>query len=428
MRFDLIPPKDQLALFMARVYEHGMTTTSGGNLSILDEDGSLWITPAATDKGQTKPEDIVRVDPNGAITGPHRPSSEYPFHRAVYEKRPDLRGLVHAHPSALVAFSIIGEVPDTRLIPQAESVCGEVGFAPYELPGSPELGESIAETFARGHDCILLENHGVVCGGKDLPKAFEKFETLEFCARLIIRAKMLGELTSIGRDQRRLFDPMKSQLPEFEPGPRARREKELRSEMTQIMRRAYRQELMTSSEGTLSARIEGDTFLISPFGVDRKWIEMEDFVLIHAGKREPGRSPSRAVHLHRTIYQTHPWVQSIVTAQAPNITAFGLVEKTLETRTIPESYILLRDIPKVPFGPQYDDEQTVASAISERTPVVILQNDAVLVTGGSLLEAFDRLEVAEFTACSVIDAISIGKLKVIEPSRIVDLNERFNLP
>jgi ribulose-5-phosphate 4-epimerase/fuculose-1-phosphate aldolase len=91
---------------MQRIYQGRMTTLSGGNLSILDEDGSLWITPAGTDKGRLTPNDIVHVLADGSVEGPHRPSSELPFHRAIYASRPDLRAIVHAHPPALAAFSI----------------------------------------------------------------------------------------------------------------------------------------------------------------------------------------------------------------------------------------------------------------------------------------------------------------------------------
>ena len=85
----LAHPRDLLMRTMERIYRYRMTTTSGGNLSILDDDGSVWITPARVDKGSLRRDDIVRVRPDGTADGLHRPSSEYPFHRAVYSARPD---------------------------------------------------------------------------------------------------------------------------------------------------------------------------------------------------------------------------------------------------------------------------------------------------------------------------------------------------
>jgi L-fuculose-phosphate aldolase len=124
--FSLMHPRDQIILVINRIYRKGLTTTSGGNLSIIDEEGSIWITPAAVDKGSLSPKDIMCLKPDGTVTGPHKPSSELPFHKAIYEIRPDIKAVVHAHPPALVSFSICRQVPDTRIIPQAQQVCGPV--------------------------------------------------------------------------------------------------------------------------------------------------------------------------------------------------------------------------------------------------------------------------------------------------------------
>ena len=133
MRFHLYHPRDQLVAIMNRIYHTGMTTLSGGNLSIREDNGDIWITPAGVDKGKLTPGDIMCVRAGGAVEGPHRPSSEYPFHRAIYALRPDLRAIVHAHSPALVTFSIARQVPQTNIIPQAQRVCGPVGYAPEAL-------------------------------------------------------------------------------------------------------------------------------------------------------------------------------------------------------------------------------------------------------------------------------------------------------
>ena len=118
MRFDLLHPREQLVQIMDRIYRYGLTTTSGGNLSILDDNadklrpGDLWITPSAVDKGNLQPRDIMRIKHGGEIVGPHKPSSEYPFRQAVYAGRPDVRTLVRAHSPTLVSFSIARKTPD----------------------------------------------------------------------------------------------------------------------------------------------------------------------------------------------------------------------------------------------------------------------------------------------------------------------------
>src|ERR1700754_3089247 len=98
---DLIHTRDAIMRTMERIYRYRMTTTSGGNLSIRDDDGDVWITPAGIDKGTLRREDMMCVTANGEKLGPHRPSSELPFHQEIYRTRPDIRGIVHAHPVAL---------------------------------------------------------------------------------------------------------------------------------------------------------------------------------------------------------------------------------------------------------------------------------------------------------------------------------------
>src|SRR5208282_6478795 len=124
MNIDYQHPRDQIAEIMDRIYRYGMTTTSGGNLSIRDEIGDLWITPGGTDKGVMSPADVVRIRDGATVGTVLKPSSELPFHRAVYEARADVGAVLHAHPPALVAFSVAGKAPDTRVLPQAFDACG----------------------------------------------------------------------------------------------------------------------------------------------------------------------------------------------------------------------------------------------------------------------------------------------------------------
>ena len=215
----LVHPRHEIVQTIERIYHYRMTTTSGGNISLRDENGDIWITPARVDKGSLRSDDICCVQAGGQVIGPHRPSSEYPFHQAIYQARPDLGAIVHAHPVALVAFSICRKVPDVALLPQAWHVCRPVGLAPYALPGSEQLGRNIAEVFKQGFDCVLLENHGVVVGGATLAKAFQRFETLEFAAKTIIKAGQLGAVRYLTPAQLEISERPRESLGEMDPGP-----------------------------------------------------------------------------------------------------------------------------------------------------------------------------------------------------------------
>lgn len=424
MTFDWLHPRDQLVRIMQRIYDGGMTTLSGGNLSIRSANGDVWITPAAVDKGSLRRDDIVCVHPDGSVTGKHRPSSELPFHTAIYRRRPDLNAVVHAHPPALVSFSIAREVPPTAIFPQAEMVAGNVGYAPYALPGSEALGASIAGAFEE-HDAVLLENHGVATGGPDLLTAFQRLETLDVCGRTVIRANRLGTIRTLSPAQVAAQERGGHRIPEFTRGERSAEELEARREVVRFVRRACARQLMISTEGVMSARVGAGAFVITPTGFDRPSVDVEDLVLVSGGMRESGKVPSRSVALHAAIYEGRRDVNAVMTAQPPSALAFAVTGTTLDTKTIPESYILLRDVPRVPFGAQYDEPSSVAERVSNRHPVVLIENDCVLTVGGSALEAFDRLEVAEFSAAALLDTAAIGPLVPIDDDQIRALERKF---
>ena len=423
----LTHPRDEIMRTMERIYRYRMTTTSGGNLSIRDDAGDVWITPARVDKGSLTRHDIICAKSDGTLEGPHPPSSEFPFHQAIYNVRPDIRAVVHAHPVALVAFSICRETPDTRLFHQAHSVCGRIGFAPYALPGSRQLGDKIAESFRDGCDSVILENHGVVVGGRSLSQAFQRFEAFEFAAKTVIKGRQLGDVRYLSEAQLDEACDRSVSLKSFEAPPATATERELRLQLGAFLRRGCRQRLLISTEGSFSARLDEDSFLITPTQRDRESVHISDFVLVQGDRREVGKKASRAVFSHQSIYRKHPEVRAIVFAHPVNATAFSVTDSDFDARTIPESYVFLRDVSRVPYGIQYRNDGRIADFVSSSAPAAILENDGVLVTGSSVLDAFDRLEVLEATAEAVINARGIGDVSAMPDVVIRELREAFDI-
>ncbi len=422
-------PRDQIVELMGRIYGNGLTTTSGGNLSILDPEGNIWISPASIDKGTLRREDIMEVTADGTIVGPHRPSSEYPFHSSIFKLRPDVRAIVHAHPPTLVSFSVAGKIPNTAVFPTAKSICGVVGYAPYEVPGSQALGNNVAEAFANGHSTILLENHGTCCAGPTLLQAFQRFETLDFCARLISNALTIGNPTYLDETQLEFHAIDRNQdFREFIPETHTSQEMEMRYQMALLIQRAYRQQLFTSTEGTFACRVDADSFLITQRGVDRGTIQPEDLVLVKGFRREAGKPVSRAAWFFKAIFDAQPEINSLIIANAPSVMAYAVTHEKFDPRVIPESYILLREVPTFPFGTHFRDVKEVANTISSRYPVIIIENDCMVTSGATLLQAFDRLEVAEYSAKATLACKNLGGMKPITDDQIADLVTAFKLP
>lgn len=428
MKFDFLHPADQLVMIMDRIYSNDLTTMSGGNISIKDEEGDVWITPSGIDKGNLTRGDICQVKPDGTVIGKHRPSVELPFHLKVYEVRPDMSAVVHAHPPALVSYSLTRTSPLTNIIPTPHIMIGKVGIAKYEVPGSLKLGENIAKIFAEGSNAVIMENHGVVTCGEDVYTAFARFETLEYCAQLNIQSKKLGEPTGLSEEQITYAKSRsEAKLGEFFPIITSE-EKEVRYQMCNLIHRAYKKGLFTSTQGTFSQRLSGaDSFIITPTNTDRLYIEPSELVRVDGGRREVGKRPSRSVLLHRQIYKDHPEINSIAIAHPVNVMAFGITRTELDARTIPESYIMMRTLKRAPFGSTYSDAQSISKSVSESSPLLLVENDCILVTGKSMLNCFDKLEVADFTAKTIISTKSIGKAVRISDKEVADINAAFNL-
>ena len=428
MNFNLMHPAEQIVMLLSRVYQKGLTTTSGGNLSIKDSEGVIWITPSGIDKGSLTAADICKVLPDGTVIGKYKPSVELPFHKLVYESRPDVSAVLHAHPPAIVSYSLIRKVPDINIVPTPSQVCGRVGIAKYEVPGSDALAKRIVEEIKKGINVVIMENHGVITCADNLFEAFKRFETLNFAASIGITSSIIGTPVALTKEQLKIYATKgQNMLGEFIPQDYSSDERRLRKEMCALIHRSYDQNLFTSTQGTFSVRLDNHTFLITPFGVDRKYIEPEDIVRIEYNWREAGKIPSRSVELHKLIYDEHPEINAITVAQPQHIMSFGATHTPIDSRTIPESYIAMRDIRVVPFGTNITDPERISKAISAHSPVVLIENDSVISTGNTLINAFDRLEVAEFTANTIIHAKMVGDIVMINQKEVEDINNAFHL-
>jgi len=422
----LMHPRDQIALVMGRIYHRGLTTTSGGNISIIDDNGDIWISPSAVDKGKLQPSDIVCIKKNGTVVGCHKPSSEYPFHKAIYEIRPDIRAIIHAHPPALVSFSIVRAIPNTKIITQASRICGPVGYAEYELPGSEALGAKIATEFTKGYKAVIMENHGTVVGGSNLADTFERFETLEFCARTLLYGNSIGVPRYLTDQQISAFEAqIPAPLPEMETVSHPSDEREKRLEILNIVQRACTQGLMISSYGTVSTRWRDNDFLITPTDIPRWDLTLDDIVQIKDNQREPGKFPSRTTYLHQEIYKQHPEINSIILTQSPYLMAYAVTGEAFNVRTIPESWIFLQDVGTLSFGFHFKGQDMIPQIINKHNPAVIIKNSCVLVAGDKLLQTFDYLEVAEFSAKSLVLCASIGTLVPINNDQVEELRHAF---
>ena len=149
--------------------------------------------------------------------------------------------------------------------------------------------------------------------------------------------------------------------------------------------------------------------------------------MIRKGKKEFGKHPSRAVLSHQAIYDAQPNVGAIINACPINAMAFGVCRRTIDTYTIPESYIFVREVALLPFETVFNDFATLARTLTPQSPAAVLCNNGVMVVGETVLSAFDKLEVLEHSAEAVLDAQPIGGHVAMSQEIIDDLIESFHL-
>lgn len=193
--------REEITRFACMMYERQYVAATDGNLSVRLDDGSILATPTGLCKGMMKPEDLVVVDLEGhRKSGDRNVSSEIAMHLLIYRLRPDVRGIVHAHPPTATGFAAAGMALDQPLLSEAVLCLGSIPLAPYGTPGTSELTDALMP-LVPGHDAILMSNHGVVTYAEDLHRAYMKMEVVEHYAKVALVTIMLGRQKLLGEEE-----------------------------------------------------------------------------------------------------------------------------------------------------------------------------------------------------------------------------------
>jgi L-fuculose-phosphate aldolase len=191
--------RKEVANFMRRLYRHGLTTTSGGNISLKLSDEVIIITPSATDKGRMRWKEVGIINIFGDnLTPGLKLSIESDMHLAIYKKKKDITAIVHAHPLFATSFTAMKYKIKTNLTAEAKAILGNPLFVPYALMGSAELATLVAENILHS-DILLLENHGILTTGSNLLQAFDKIEVLENAAKMTLIVDMTKKKSPLNK-------------------------------------------------------------------------------------------------------------------------------------------------------------------------------------------------------------------------------------
>jgi L-fuculose-phosphate aldolase len=184
-----------LVEYGALVWRRGLVAGNSGNLSVRLDDGTLLVTPTTASLRDLRPEELVRTAPDGRpLDDAQRPTSELPLHIAAYRVRPEIRCVIHTHPTYCVAWSKRQQLFPLDTVGAMESL-GPIAFTEYARSGTEELAAICSAAFASRFDTIVMERHGLSSVGHDLETAFvrsdlaEQTAHIEFAAMLLRAAK-----------------------------------------------------------------------------------------------------------------------------------------------------------------------------------------------------------------------------------------------
>jgi len=203
--------RDELLAITTEMYHKGLITGIGGNISVRCEDNpnEVWIMPSSIFKGDLAADQMVRIDLDGHTVGGATElsaSSEKNVHTAIYKKRPDISAVVHSHATKSTLMGLAG----LKFTPVSSDAAffGEVPVVPFVIPGTPELGDMVADAMGDEKAVCIMQNHGLVVAGTSLRRASDMTDCVEITAAKILEAKAMGvELAVIsGKDLEELSE------------------------------------------------------------------------------------------------------------------------------------------------------------------------------------------------------------------------------
>lgn len=191
--------KELIAIGRKLLYNR-MIAGSDGNLSARLDNGNILVSCSGSRLGELTESDFVEVNLKGVIINSNRlPTSELKMHLFVYQNRPEINYAVHSHPVNATAFAVASEELPENILPEVLVFVGRIPMTEYAPPGTDSVPESIAP-FIKDSDAFLLRNHGLLTIGTTANQAMNRHETVEHFARIIIKARQLGELTEIPQE------------------------------------------------------------------------------------------------------------------------------------------------------------------------------------------------------------------------------------
>ncbi|MEK3661804.1 class II aldolase/adducin family protein [Paenibacillus sp. FSL F4-0236] len=180
-------------------------------------------------------------------------------------------------------------------------------------------------------------------------------------------------------------------------------EQKLRSQICDIGRNLFNKDFIAANDGNISARLSENEILTTPRAVSKGYLEPHMIVKVNLQgevlEAAEGYRPSTEIKMHLRIYNELPEMNGVVHAHPPYATAFAIKGEALDKMMMPESVIMIGDIPLAEYGTPSTEEipDSLMPFLGKKT-AVLLENHGALTWGTDVMEAYLNMERLEYTA------------------------------
>lgn len=192
MEIGPVEPREEMVRVINELYQLQLITATGGNVSVrIADKNEAWITPGQLYKGDLRPEVMVRIDLEGNALDPAAlaPSSERLLHTEIYQVRPDVQAIIHAHAPYVTILGLSGK-PFLPVNADAAFI-KELPRVPFLMPGTRELAVAVAGALGK-NPAAIMQNHGIVVAASSLRRASNLLQAIERAAQLILGCYAVG--------------------------------------------------------------------------------------------------------------------------------------------------------------------------------------------------------------------------------------------
>jgi len=185
--------REELCKIGRRLYDRHLTSGAGGSISVRTPNGEeVFIKPSGFSLADLLPVHVVKVNLKGELLeGKYPPSTDAPWHLMIYERRPEVKAIVHAHPPICGGFACAGVSLDIPTFTEVIIQVGKIPLMEYATPTTMDYAKLVAQSIMET-DALLMKNHGTITLGANLEQAFQRTELLEDFAKMVFVANLLG--------------------------------------------------------------------------------------------------------------------------------------------------------------------------------------------------------------------------------------------